>query len=41
MDRFLENFNLPRLIQEETETMNNAITSWRRKRQPTPEFLPG
>ena len=27
MDRFLEKFNLPRLNQEETETMNNPITS--------------
>ena len=27
MDRFLENFNLPRLNQEEIETMNNSITS--------------
>ena len=27
MDRFLENFNLPRLNQEETEIMNNPITS--------------
>ena len=27
MDRFLENFNLPRLNQEETETMNNPVTS--------------
>ena len=25
MDRFLEKFNLPRLIQEETEIMNNPI----------------
>ena len=27
MDRFLENFNLPRLNQEETEIMNNPNTS--------------
>ena len=27
MDRFLENFNLPRLNQEEIEIMNNPITS--------------
>ena len=27
MDRFLEKFNLPRLIQEEIEIMNNPITS--------------
>ena len=27
MDRFLEKFNLPRLNQEEIETMNNPITS--------------
>ena len=27
MDRFLEKFNLPRLSQEETEIMNNPITS--------------
>ena len=27
MDRFLENFNLPRLNQEETEIMNNPIKS--------------
>ena len=27
MDRFLEKFNLPRLNQEETEIMNNSITS--------------
>ena len=27
MDRFLENFNLPRLNQEEIEIMNNLITS--------------
>ena len=27
MDRFLEKFNLPRLNQEETEIMNNQITS--------------
>ena len=27
MDRFLENFNLPRLNQEELEIMNNPITS--------------
>ena len=27
MDRFLEKFNLPRLKQEETEIMNNQITS--------------
>ena len=27
IDRFLENFNLPRLNQEETEIMNNPITS--------------
>ena len=27
MDRFLEKFNLPRLTQEETEIMNNLITS--------------
>ena len=26
MDRFLENFNLPRLNQEEIETMNKPIT---------------
>ena len=26
-DRFLEKFNLPRLNQEETEIMNNPITS--------------
>ena len=26
-DRFLEKFNLPRLNQEETEIMNNSITS--------------
>ena len=27
MDRFLENFNLPRLNQEEIEIINNPITS--------------
>jgi len=27
MDRFLENFNLPSLNQEEIEIMNNPITS--------------
>ena len=27
IDRFLEKFNLPRLNQEEIETMNNSITS--------------
>jgi len=27
MDSFLEKFNLPRLNQEETEIMNNPITS--------------
>ena len=27
MGRFLEKFNLPRLNQEETEIMNNLITS--------------
>ena len=27
MDRFLEKFNLPRLIQEELEIMNNPITN--------------
>ena len=27
MDRFLEKFILPRLNQEETEIMNNSITS--------------
>ena len=27
MDRFFENFNLPRLNQEEIEIMNNQITS--------------
>ena len=27
MDRFLENFKLPRLNHEETEIMNNPITS--------------
>ena len=27
MERFLEKFNLPRLNQEETEIMNNPITS--------------
>ena len=27
MDRFLEKFSLPRLNQEETEIMNNPITS--------------
>ena len=27
MDRFLEKFNLPRLNQEETEIMNNSVTS--------------
>ena len=27
MDRFLKKFNLPRLIQEELEIMNNPITS--------------
>ena len=27
MDRFLEKFNLPWLNQEETEIMNNPITS--------------
>ena len=27
MDRFLEEFNLPRLNQEEIEIMNNLITS--------------
>ena len=27
IDRFLEKFNLPRLNQEETEIMNNPITS--------------
>ena len=31
MDRFLEKFNLPRLIQEETEIMNNPINKhWNR-----------
>ena len=27
MDRFIVNFNLPRLKQEETEVMNKTITS--------------
>ena len=27
MDKFLENFNLPRLNQKEIEIMNNSITS--------------
>ena len=27
MDRFFEKFNFPRLNQEETEIMNNLITS--------------
>ena len=27
MDRFLEKFNLPRVNQEETEIMNNPVTS--------------
>ena len=27
MDRFLENFNLPRLNKEEIEIMNNPVTS--------------
>ena len=27
MDRYLEKFNLPRLNQDEIETMNNTITS--------------
>ena len=27
MDRFVEKFNLPRLNQEETEIMNNPVTS--------------
>ena len=27
MDRFLENFNFPRLNQEETEIMNNPVIS--------------
>ena len=27
MDKFLEKFNLPRLNQEEIETMNNPVTS--------------
>ena len=27
MDRFVERFNLPRLNQEEIETMSNSITS--------------
>ena len=27
MDKFLERYNLPRLIQEETENMNQPITS--------------
>ena len=27
MDRFLEKFHLPRLNQEETESMNNPVTS--------------
>ena len=27
MDKFLERYNLPRLNQEETEIMNNPITS--------------
>ena len=27
LDRFLEKFNLPRLNQEETEIMNNPVTS--------------
>ena len=27
MDGFLEKFNLPRLNQEETEIMNNSVTS--------------
>ena len=27
MDRFLEKFHLPRLNQEETEVMNNPVTS--------------
>ena len=31
MDRFLDNFNLPRLNQEETEIMNNPIISLKLK----------
>ena len=31
MDRFLENFNLPRLNQEEIEIMNNPVTSTKTK----------
>ena len=30
-DRFLENFNLPRLNQEEIEIMNNPVTSTKTK----------
>ena len=42
-DRFLEKFNLPRLNQEEIETMNNPITSTeiktmiKKKKSPKPK----
>ena len=50
MDRFLENFNLPRLNQEETEIMNNYITSSEiesviknlpKNKSPGPDGFPG
>ena len=50
MDRFLENFNLPRLNQEEIEIMNNWITSTEieaviknppKNKSPGPDGFPG
>jgi len=50
MDRFLEKFNLPRLKQEETEIMNNLITSTEieaviknlaQNKSPGPDGFPG
>ena len=51
MDRFVEKFNLPRLNQEETEIMNNSITSTEietvikknlpKNKSPGPDGFPG